>query len=64
LDTILENDILMIVRENVRPVRLLFCVVGSGPKFTKSFGGKRFHNALCITPMMDLLHYCYVGILA
>jgi hypothetical protein len=43
LDAVLEDDVLMIIRENMRPVRFAIRVVSPGPKFAKQFGGECFH---------------------
>jgi len=40
LDAILENDLLMIVRENVGPIWFPLTVVGLRPKFAKQIGSE------------------------
>jgi hypothetical protein len=41
LNAVLKNDIFMIIREDVRPVRLAFRIIGPGPEFPEAFCSER-----------------------
>ena len=53
LDGIFEDDVLVIVREDVRPVGFSFPVVGSGPKFADPINGQRLGDDLVLTFLVD-----------
>jgi hypothetical protein len=55
LDAVLEDDILVIVGEKMRPIRFSFPVVGPGPEFTKLFGCEWFHIFLVDTYKYNFL---------
>jgi hypothetical protein len=59
LDAIFKDDVLVVVREEVRPVRFPLPVVSQRPEFTYPFGCQWFHIDLAL--VFFLLISCNLG---
>jgi len=57
LDTVLEDDVLVVVGEDVRPVGLALAVVGLRPEFAHKVGGEGFYSGFVFGRFNDHLGY-------
>ena len=60
LDAILKDNIIMVIREDMRPVRLAFRVVGPGPELPEALCSERLQGEIGFIPVGNVyqFHWC------